>query len=496
MEPRLPYVSAVAVKGDRILAAGNDRAIKSYANAETILIDARGSTVLPGLIDAHVHFMGTGLDAGAAALMGTASRSELFDRLRKKEAELNPGEWLRGFGYDETKFEEKSLPGLAEFNAVFPGRPVFLSRIDAHSCFLNDVAYDMVDPAPSVEGIVTEGGTRTGVLREAANAFARKRMSEELTTDDIRRKAMHTAAQEALRAGVTTLHALEGGSLFSDKDVDVMLKFAGSLPIRTLLYHQITDVEQILKEGLPRIGGCITIDGSLGSYTAALSEPYADKPEVSGTPYFTPREIEDFVMEAHAAGLQIAMHTIGDHAIELLMQAYEKALSRYPKKDHRHRFEHFTVPTYDQIIRAAKLGVCISVQPSFDYLTSKTMMPLRLGEERLRRAYPFRTMMEEGLILAGGSDSNITPLSPLFGITSCMVHSQPMQRLSLYEALKLFTVNAAYIGFEEEEKGSIKIGKYADIVIIEGDITKTEADQIQYMQVLKTIVGGDVKFEA
>jgi predicted amidohydrolase YtcJ len=495
MENLAPFATALAAKDGSIIAVGNDDEIKRSAGPGTRIIDAGGNTVLPGLIDAHVHFLGTGLDAASAKLLGAESRKEFMDRLTEKESTLKPGVWLRGYGYDETKFKEGSLPSLNDLNAAFPTRPVLLSRIDAHSCFLNDKAYELLNVDPALEGVVTENGRRTGVLRAAANSFARRKLSDELTADDTRKEAMRLAADEALQAGITTLHALEGGSLFSEKDVDAMLRYADELPIRTLLYHQIPNAKLVKSEGLPRVGGCITVDGSLGSYTAALLEPYADKSDTCGVPYMSQGEIDDFVTEAHAMGMQITMHTIGDKAIEMLMSAYEKALAKYPRADHRHRFEHFTVPTYDQIARAAKLGVYISVQPSFDYLT-KNMMALRLGPDRLRRGYPFRTIAEAGLVMAGGSDSNITPMSPLFGVTSCMVHSQPMQRLSLYESLKLFTVNAAIIGFEEDVKGSLKVGKYADITIIEGDITAVEPERIQYMKVLKTIVGGDIKYEA
>lgn len=496
MENLSPYATALAVKDGKIAAVGSDDEMKKLAGAETRLLDAGGNTVLPGLIDAHVHFMGTGLDAASVNLMGAGSQQEFMGRLREKEKTLKEGAWLRGYGYDETKFAEKCLPGVDELDAAFPSRPVFLSRLDAHSCFLNQRAFELLAIDPGIEGVVSENGKRTGVFRAAANSWARKKMSEELTTDEARREAMHLAAQDALKVGVTSLHALEGGSLYSDRDVDVMLQYADELPIRTLLYHQIPDAKRVHAEGLPRVGGCITVDGSLGSYTAALLEPYADKPDTCGTPYMTQQDIDDFVMEAHGLGMQVAMHTIGDRAIEMLMLAYEKALAKHPRQNHRHRFEHFTVPTYDQIARAAKLDVAISVQPSFDYLTSGVMMPARLGPERLRRGYPFRTLLEAGLLVAGGSDSNITPISPLFGVTSCLVHSQPAQRLALYEALKLFTINAAAIGFEEDVKGSLKAGKYADITIVEGDIWTTLPEEIQHMKVLYTIVGGKIQYSA
>lgn len=495
MENYQPFAEAIAISDGKIEAIGSNKEILRLVKTETQIIDAKQNTVLPGFIDAHVHFMGTGLDASSVYITGISNHKELIDRLKAYEAGLKDNVWLRGYGYDETKFLEKTLPDIETLNTAFPNRPVFLSRIDAHSCFLNDIAFKLLEIEPETEGVIHENGRFTGVLRAMANSKARKKMSEELITDEVRKDAMFVGAQIALKEGVTSLHALEGGSLFSDKDVDVMLKYQQELPIRTLLYHQITDVAKVKSEGLDRIGGCITVDGSLGSYTAALLEPYTDKPTTAGVPYMTQKDIDDFVMEAHTSNMQIAMHTIGDKAIEMLMLAYEKALGKYPRNDHRHRFEHFSVPTYDQIRRAGELKVCISVQPSFDYLTSRTMMPVRLGPERVKRSYPLRSLIEEGLTIAGGSDSNITPISPLLGIYSSMLHTNKLQRLSLYESIKLFTINAAYLGFEEKVKGSLKVGKLADIVILQGDLLNTPAEEVKDMKILQTIVGGQVKYQ-
>lgn len=496
MDNLCPFAQAVAIGGGRILTVGSNEEALRYAEAETHILDACGNTVLPGFIDSHVHFMGTGLDAASVYLTGAGSRAEFMARLAKKAQTIKQGVWLRGYGYDETKFAEKSLPTLAELDAAYPDRPVLLSRIDAHSCFLNSVAFRMLGIHENAEGINRdEHGNFTGVLKAESNAMARKTMAEELTTDEMRREAMDYGAQEAFRAGVTTVHALEGGSLYSDKDVDVLLRHQNEIPLRTVVYHQIMDARRVLNEGLPRVGGCVPADGSLGSYTAALLEPYADRPDTCGVPYVTQKELDDFVMEAHCAGMQIAMHTIGDRAIEMMMQAYEKALYKYPRKNHRHRFEHFSVPTYDQIRRAKQIDVCIAVQPSFDYYTSYTMMPVRLGPERVKRSYPLRSLIEEGLIIGGGSDSNVTPISPLLGIYSSMAHTQPMQRLSLYESLKLFTINGAYLGFEELEKGTLTPGKLGDVAILQGNIWNATPEEIKEMKVLYTIIGGKVVFE-
>ena len=491
-----PYAEALAIKGGRIIAIGKNEEIKTFASNETLLIDAERNTVLPGFFDVHTHFTGTGLNATAVDLTNVKSHAQLLSELQAKHEKIPPNIWLRGFGYNETKFTENALPNQEVINRTFWDRPVFLSRVDAHSCFLNNVAFQLLNIEDTIEGVIKEDGIFTGVLRAKANSIARKKLNDKLMSDEMRYEALQYSSKVALKAGVTTVHALEGGSLFSDEDVKVLLKYQNKLDVQTVIYHQNPDVELIKSEGFSRIGGCITVDGSLGSHTAALVDPYSDLPNSKGILYFTQKEIDDFVMEAHTNNMQIAMHTIGDAAIECLLSAYEKVLTKYPRNNHRHRFEHFSVPTYNQILRAKALETYISVQPSFVYYAKQsTMIVDRLGYERVKRVYPFRTILSAGLKMAGGSDSDITPISPLLGIYSSLSHFNPIQNLSLYEAIKLFTYDAAYFAFEEKDKGTLEIGKQGDVVILKGDIEHINIEDIKDMKVLKTIVKGKVVYE-
>lgn len=491
-----PHAEALAIRDGRIIAIGKNDDIKSLASTETLLIDAKKNTVLPGFFDVHTHFTGTGLNATAVDLTNVTSQAQLLNELQTKHNQIPSDTWLRGFGYDETKFSENAMPDQEVINRIFPDRPVFLSRVDAHSCFLNKVAFQLLNIEETTEGVIKEDGSFTGVLRAKANSIGRKKLNDELMSDEIRYEALQYSSKIALKAGVTTVHALEGGSLFSDEDVKALLRYQDKLDVQTVIYHQVPDVSLVKGEGLNRIGGCITVDGSLGSHTAALLEPYSDMKSSTGILYLTQKEIDDFVMEAHINNMQIAMHTIGDAAIESLLSAYEKALAKYPKNNHRHRFEHFSVPTYDQILRAKALDIYISVQPSFVYYAKQSPMILdRLGNERCKRAYPFRLILDAGLKVAGGSDSDITPISPLLGIYSCLSHFNPIQNLSLYEAIKLFTRDAAYFAFEEKDKGTLEIGKQGDVVILKGDIEQTNIKDIKDMKIEKTIVKGKVVYE-
>ncbi len=497
MNPFQPQASAVAVAKGRIVAVGSDEEIMKLTSVETQVLDAKQNTVLPGFIDTHVHLMMTGQDATAVYLNDATTREAFIGMLKEKEKTLRPGAWLQGAGYDETQFPEKTLPPIEELDAAFPDRPIFVGRVDAHSVCLNTLAFQMLGIDLATEGVeLTEDGRFGGVVRATANSVARQVMSDQLIDNEMRRDFLHAGAMEALKGGVTSLCALEGGTLCNEDDVNAFLKYQDELAIRTILYHQVMDVPKVYEEGFPRIGGCITVDGSMGSRTAAFMEPYADCEGFCGDAYYTQKEIDDFVMEAHSKGMQIAMHTIGDKAIEMLLQAYEKALAKYPRVDHRHRFEHFSVPTYNQMVRAKALGCYIAVQPAFvHYGKMSNMLWDRLGEERVKRSYAFRSLLDMGLPLAGGSDSSVTPISPLLGISAAATHYHPEQNLSIYEGLKLFTSDAAAFTFEEKEKGSIEVGKLGDITIIEGDIWNTKPDDIKDMKILYTIVGGELKYQ-
>lgn len=488
-----PRAGAVGISGDRIVAVGSVEMVRSLASNETEFIDLCGKVVFPGFIDAHVHFMQTGLDRTAVYLNKVGNIQGMLRLVEEQAGNTYEGGWVRGYGYDETKLGEKRVPSLRELDAVCPGKPMFLSRVDAHACLVNSVALEVLGLDPGLDGMGMENGIVTGNLRANANSAARIKILNNLLNPVEKKTALLQAANEALSVGVTTVHALEGGSLFGENDFDILFSAIPELPVRVVPYHQIMDVEKVAEKGLKRIGGCITVDGSIGSRTAALLSPYEDQPGCTGCLYIDTKDLEEFVLEAHRRGMQIAMHTIGDAAIEQLLRAYEKALRSYPRNDHRHRFEHFSIPTDDQIRRAAVIGCAICVQPSFDFFTRK-MMPIRLGEERFGRSYPLRTLLEAGLLVAGGSDSSITPLNPMLGVYGARCHTHAYQRLEIYEAIKLFTLNAAAIGFEEMDKGSITPGKLADFTVVSEDPFASEPELLKDIQVDITILGGRIVY--
>jgi predicted amidohydrolase YtcJ len=254
------------------------------------------------------------------------------------------------------------------------------------------------------------------------------------------------------------------------------------------------DVDMVVTLGLPRIGGCILLDGDVGPHTAALSEPYADDPACYGTLYYTQEEVNAFVLKAHKAGLQVAMHAVGDGAVEQALDAYSAALTAHPRHDHRHRIEHCEIIREEQIERARRLGVALAIQPPFNHYWPHTSYYSSLGEERAWKADPVRSLMRPGLLVAGGSDSTVTPLGPLIGVHAAVGHSNPAERIGVREALELYTINAARLAFEESDKGSLETGKLGDIVVLSEDPSEVEPSQIKDIPIEMTIVGGQVAY--
>jgi predicted amidohydrolase YtcJ len=288
------------------------------------------------------------------------------------------------------------------------------------------------------------------------------------------------------------VHALEGGAWLPDRDVDILLEQAAALPVRSLVYWQTTDVDAVVRRGLPRMGGDIWLDGAYGEHTAALSAPYADQPTTRGVLYYSDAALREMLGRAHRAGLQVAMHAIGDQAIDQALTAIGHVVSRAPKPDHRHRIEHFSLPRPAHLEQAAHIGVALSMQPPFASEAHRRGLAHLLGAERLGWRHPYRRLIDVGLLVAGGSDSDCAPLDPWRGMAELVEHPEPERRLSHYEALSLYTLGASRIGFEEDRKGSLEPGKLADLAILERDPLSASAAELRRMAITAVLVGGRV----
>ena len=497
MNPQQPRAEALAVRDGRIVAIGSWEDVAPHAVGLATL-DLAGKTVLPGFIDTHAHFMWTALSLAALDVSDGKDHASLQAIIGQAAAETLPGELIFGMGFTEYALEiEHHSPIIQVLDAAAPESPVFLMGVTGHTSAVNTRALERLALPEGTPGVMRDASRRpSGLLADRANTLAWERFSVSFGAGERATQMVARAEEKALSVGLTTLHALEGGNTSEDVTIANLLLAMPNLRLRLVLYYQTMDVNGVIRLGLPRIGGCILLDGDVGPRTAALSEPYADDPSSCGTLYYTQEEVNAFVLEAHKAGLQVAMHAVGDGAVEQALNAYSAALAAHPREDHRHRIEHCEIIREEQIERARQLGVALAIQPPFNHYWPHTTYYSSLGEERALKVDPVRSLMRPGLLIAGGSDSTVTPLGPLIGVHAAVNHSNPAERIEVGEALALYTINAARIGFEEHDKGSLEVGKLGDMVVLSEDPYGVEPGQIKEIPVDITIVGGQIAYES
>jgi predicted amidohydrolase YtcJ len=475
----VPYASspdraqALAVSGGRIAAVGTDQEIVRLRDRNTTLIDLDGKVVLPGLIDAHVHALQTGLIDSTAALGSARSIPEASGLLRRHAETVTPGHWVLGLGCRVRELAEQRLPTRLELDQVSERHPVYVDTDTGHKGAVNTAGLRLIGLDATTFGVATgPDGEPTGVLESDTASFTGIGTVLSAMSDAEMDGAYRATAAAAVRRGVTTIHCLEGLFVQGDRDVDALLRVAGSLPLHTVLYYQTMDVERVVAMGLPRIGGCLCVDGAIFEQTALFYEPYVGGSDNRGHLYYSEQQVEDFVLRAHEAGLQVAMHAIGDRAIDIVVDAYHKAHRRFPVDDMRHRVEHFVCPTPLARDRARELALGIVMQPASTAAWDQpgcSSYERFLGESRAADSEPLGQCLHDGVRIAGSSDSPVLPIDPLAGIDAVVNDPRPARRCSPHEALSLFTEHAAWVAHEESERGSLIAGKAADFVVLDGD---------------------------
>ncbi len=492
MEASIPLAEAVLVRDGKISLVGTSREVASERSARAELIDLKGRTLLPGFIDTHVHLISTGLSMMGPRLGSLHTLPQVLSALAE-EAQKQPT-IVKASGLDPYLLAEGHQLTRWELDRITPDKQAYVVRRDGHAVVVNTRTLEGLALPPDTHGIDRDASTGepTGILKADARRIAGERLTH--ITADLRVEAIRRATENAVQVGLTTVHALDGGWPRGDEDIRALLSLAPSLPARIVVYYQTKDVGKALELGLPRIGGCLLVDGSVASHTAALTTPYSDLPETEGVLYFSDQELRNFIQQAHAAGLQVSMHAIGDRAIQQLLDAYESVLEETPRADHRHRIEHFLLAHPDQVERAARLGLHVSMQPAFLHFGEerKNVYAERLGPDRSGAVNPLRQAMDSGITVSGGSDSFITPMNPLLGIHAATNDHPPESRLTPRKALEMFTVNGARIAFEEGRKGSIVVGKDADLVVLGENPLSCPQGSIKDIPVEMTLVRGAV----
>jgi predicted amidohydrolase YtcJ len=503
MNNKQAKAEAVAIRKNRILAVGTNQQIKKYISTNTKIIDAKNKTVIPGLIDTHVHMSSLGFSLRELNLRNVTSIKQLQEKVKQHSHKLALRKWVIGRGWDQEKFIEKRIPTRWDLDKADAEHPVILIRVCGHVAVTNTKALELAGVTSEKRRIFGEQidvnektGELTGILREKAIELVRKVIPQPSMNE--LEEICILACREALRNGLTTVHWIVN----TPREIEALqrLRRKNRLPLRVYVITPVEFFEYLIDkkfctgvgDNLLKIGSCkIFSDGSLGARTALLKEPYKDAPNTVGIALYTQKELNRLVMKVHKAGFQVAIHAIGDRAIEMSIKALENIGRKENLKNRRHRIEHVSVLNPKLLMKMKELGVVASIQPHF--LISDFWITQRLGRKRASWTYPFRTLIKNDIIVTGGSDSPVEPLNPLLGIWAAVTRRTfKKQRLSLEEALRLYTINAAYASFEENVKGSIEIGKFADLVILSENLSKISREKIKDVKVETTIVDGRI----
>jgi predicted amidohydrolase YtcJ len=518
MNPKQPGAEAIAISGGRILWVGNNGEAKKLFPVATETIDLGGATVLPGIIDAHTHLMSLGESFLKLNLKDVATEQEAVELVRQRAATAATGEWILGWGWDEGKWAAH-YPTHHALSEAAPNNPVFLVGLHSFAAWANKRALEIAGVVkdtkdPDSGKIARDGaGEPTGILMGRAQELVARHIPP-LTLDQVKR-AIELAAAQCLRHGLTSVHEARVTPIMIQALRELVKE--GRLPLRVYVMLDGADralVDEWLLRG-PEVDQShqLTIrsiklfaDGALGSRGARLFEPYSDAMQTSGSITTTEADIYSLTRRALEKGFQVATHAIGDAANHFVLDAYEKALKETRQaRDARLRVEHAQVLAAADIPRFARLGVIASMQPT--HCTSDMVWAeKRVGPARIKGAYAWRSVLNTGAHLAVSSDFPGETLNPFYGIYAAVTRQDPEgnpkggwraeQKMTLAEALRGYTVEAAYAEFEERAKGSLDRGKLADLIVISKDITKIDPKEMLTIRVLKSLVGGKIVYDA
>jgi len=513
-----PTVDAVAVRDGWIVAVGSPAECRSILRHDHEAIDLRGATLLPSFIDTHFHPLMTIYYAINVNLRGMSSLADLQNTLREMARHRPPEDWIVGLDFDEQNLAEARLPTRRDLDVACPDRPVVLIKHDGHMTIANTRAIESSGAArhssdPEGGAIDREpDGYPAGPFRETASSILRSAIP--VPSLDALAAGAKAVAATLLSQGVTSIGGImqtdeegpagDGGAL----EVMMMSMFAKEFPLDIygiVFARGIESVEGARRAplhhndpGASRIGAIkIIADGSFGSCTALMFEPFTDQPDKRGFLLFSADEIYRRMAFAHRAGLQIVCHAIGDAANRTVIDLYARLLAEYPRADHRHRIEHASVLDAGMIADMARLGLIASVTPLYVH-TEKSWLLKRLGPARARWTYPFRALLDGGVKVAGASDAPVESSDVLHAIQCCVTRDgfEPRQRITAAEAIRLYTIDAAYAHFEEQVKGSIATGKRADLVVLSANPTRVPPEAIARIQVRRTIMKGKTLYQA
>src|SRR4051812_45566447 len=520
-----PEAEAMAISRDRVQALGTAAEIKSMIGPNTKVIDLQGQLAIPGFIESHGHFTGVGNAHLELNLMNVQSWDEIVKMVAEAVDQAKPGQWIYGRGWHQEKWTSRPVPNVegfpthASLDKISPNNPVVLVHASGHAAFVNGKAMELSGirrPTESPAGgeiLRDASGDATGLLRETAQGLIKRPRLSPQERDDLLRKQLDLASKESLSKGITTFE--DAGSPLETIDVMKKMVDEGALGVR--LWVMVRQPNETIAPNLARYkmidygNGHLTvraikkqIDGALGSRGAWLLAPYADKPESSGLETTKVAEIDETARLAIKNGFQLCVHAIGDRANRETLDIFERAFKANPaKKDLRWRVEHAQHISAADIPRFGRLGVIASMQ-SIHCTSDAPYVLQRLGPQRAEEgAYVWQKLMKSGAVIANGTDAPVEDVDPIPNYYAAVSRKlkdgkvfYPDQRMSRMEALKSYTINGAYAGFEEDNRGSLKPGKYADVTVLSKDILKIPEDEIPTTKVVYTIVAGKIRYQA
>src|SRR3989441_3814103 len=518
MDRNQPEAEAIAILGNRIAAIGSTQEIQKLAGKSTKVIDAKGQLVLPGFNDAHVHFMSGGFQLSSVDLRDANTPQEFAERIRDFAARLPKGRWVTGGDWDHERWPDAKLPTKELIDRYTPDTPVFVNRLDGHMALANSLALKLAgvtretnDPPGGFIVRDSKTGEPTGILKDAAQSFVWKVFPAASFEEKL--AAARAATNHAASLGVTSVQDMSAGA-----DVGVYQTLLDCRGLKTRIYAvwplpgwdrlARTGVRAHFGSAMLRTGGLKGFaDGSLGSTTALFFEPYLDAPNTSGIPsdeMFPEEAMLERVRGADRAGLQVIIHAIGDRANDNMLSIYERVEKENGDRDRRFRIEHAQHLRPQDIPRFARDKVIASMQP-YHAIDDGRWAEKRIGPERAKTTYAFRSLLDSGAMLAFGTDWTVAPLNPMLSIYAAVTRRTldgkhpngwiPEQRISVEEAIRAYIVGSAFAEFQENEKGTITPGKLADIVILARDIFKIDPKEIEKVKVVTTIMDGRVIYE-
>ena len=493
MDEEHPRAEAIGIKNGKIVFAGT-REEAGMIDAKT-RTDLSGKTILPGFIDTHVHVIPAGIFMNGADLSGAENVGDVLTLLGEKLKDIKGKNWLIGAYFQDKLIAERRFPTRAELDSISKDTPVLICHNDLHPLAFNSRAIEILKLDPEKEGVRTdENGELTGIVEDPACTDMLADILAKLGIANILRGILKVDDYAAAH-GVTTVFGKDVLDILRLREITKELYKVEFVPMwYSNGCSDLEAVKEVINNKTFRDRTCICAfaDGAFDGHSAAMSEPYSDRPDTCGILNYTDDEMYEFTMTAHREGQQVSFHAIGDAAIDQVLRVYERVLKELPREDHRLRIEHFEEPAPEAIKKAAKLNVALSMQPLLIEVCERMDFSGYEGfiGERVKRCSPYRSVLDAGLLVGGGTDFPVTPMDVLHGAEIAMTHPVESERITLDEYLKMNTVNAAKLGFLEKRKGSIKAGRDADLVVLDKDPYEVPAAELSGIKILKTFRAG------